>query len=361
MREATVSQSAALLLIGGFDGPQIPDELRRLTEEERLGGVILFSRNIIDLPQTAGLVADLKALGPQPLWIAVDQEGGRVARLPAPFPQFPPARTLGEAASATQVERAGKVMARALRLIGFDQTYAPVLDVDSNPDNPVIGDRAFSRDPARVAELGTAFIRGLQAGGVAACGKHFPGHGDTELDSHLALPTLAHPLRRMLEVELVPFKAAVRAGVASIMSAHIVFSAFDPELPATLSPQVLGPLLRDRLGFEGVLVSDDLEMAAIADHYGVEEAAVMAVQAGCDQLLICHHLDWVERAHGALVQAVEEGRLARARLEEAADRVRAMRAAYQRPVELAPGELLAALPDPDYEALALENGWELKA
>lgn len=356
MHEATLSQSAASLLIGGFDGTEIPPDFEALLREERVGGAILFSRNIVDLPQVARLVSALKRVGPVPAWVAVDQEGGRVARLGAPFPQLPPARALGAQASPAQVEQAGRVMARALAKLGFDQTYAPVLDVDSNPDNPVIGDRSFSDDPARVAALGGAFICGLQGGGVAACGKHFPGHGDTLVDSHLALPTLPHGLDRLAEVELPPFAAAAAAGVAAIMSAHIVFSALDAARPATLSAAVLHTLLRERLGYDGVLVSDDLEMAAIAAHYGVEEAAVQAVQAGCDQLLICHQPAWVDRAHRALVTAVETGRLPRARLDQAAARVRAMRARYLRPAIPPPAQL--DWTDPEHTALAQALGWE---
>ena len=228
-----------------------------------------------------------------------------------------------------------------------------MLDVDSNPANPVIGDRAFSEDPNVVARLGAAFIDGLQGEGVAACGKHFPGHGDTTVDSHLALPRLEHDRARLAAIELVPFRAAIRADVAAIMTAHILFTALDAEHPATLSEAVLGPLLRDELGYRGVVVSDDLEMRAVADHYGIEEAAVRAVRAGCDQLLICRHPELLARAHEALVKAVESGALPRARLMEAAERVRGLKRTYD--VSAPPtGDLEVILADPDAAALWAE-------
>ena len=237
----------------------------------------------------------------------------------------------------------------------FIKTFAPVLDVDSNPDNPIIGDRAFSNDPHAVARLACAFIDGLQSGGVAGCGKHFPGHGDTNVDSHLALPKLDHSRERLDEIELVPFKAAARVEVAAVMTAHILFAALDDEHPATLSEKVLVPLLRDTIGYRGVIVSDDLEMKAIADHYGVEDAAVRAIRAGCDQLLICSKPDWVDRAYEAIVKAVEDGTLPRERVMEAADRVETMkqRWVYGRP-RPDPAHVTARFPFADRDALLAE-------
>jgi beta-N-acetylhexosaminidase len=240
-------------------------------------------------------------------------------------------------------------------VVGFHQNYAPVLDVDSNPDNPIIGNRSFSRDPNRVARLGAAFIDGLQSAGVAACGKHFPGHGDTSVDSHLELPSLPHDMERLMSVELVPFRAAARAGVASIMTAHVLFEALDSDHPATLSEKVLVPILRNELGFDGVIVSDDLEMMAIADHYGIEEAAVRAIRAGCDQLLICKNADWIPRAHEAIAKAVEKGTLSRDRIFESAARVDRLKTQYvfgkPGPVR---GDLVAHLPTSEHASLLAE-------
>ncbi len=344
-----LSAAAGQVLVGGFDGHEIPNDFEALVRDGQVGGAILFSRNLADLEQCRDLVRALRDLpAPTPLVISVDQEGGQVQRLRAPFPELPPFRSFGQAGRKEAAWQAGALLARALRALGFHQDFAPVLDVDSNPDNPIIGDRSASPDPSLVARIGAAFIDGMQENGVAACGKHFPGHGDTDLDSHLALPRLPHDRQRLDEIELVPFRAAARADVAAIMTAHIVFSALDPHHPATLSPKVLRPLLRDELRFEGVIVSDDLEMKAIADNYGIEDSAVMAVAAGCDQLLICHQPTLVARAHRALVDAASSGRLSADRLFDAAARVGRLKQTYvlgaPSPVE---GAVAAQLPSAD--------------
>ncbi|MCC7384653.1 MAG: beta-N-acetylhexosaminidase [Deltaproteobacteria bacterium] len=330
----TLERLAGELIIGGFDGPPVPEDFADLVARGAVGGVILFKRNFATPADAARLLAELQARAPAPLWTAVDQEGGRVQRLGPPFPQLPPMREIGARGDPASAREAGGLLARHLLPLGFRQDYAPVLDVDTNPRNPVIGDRSFSRDPEEVGRFGAALIAGLEESGVAACGKHFPGHGDTSQDSHLELPRLDHDLARLQAVELVPFRAAVRAGVASIMTAHVLFPALDAEHPATLSEKILSPLLRDALGYRGVVVSDDLEMKAVADHYGVEDAAVRAIRVGCDQLLICSKPSLQAAAHAALVRAVERGQLDRARLTEAATRVRAMKARF--PLAAAP-------------------------
>lgn len=350
--EADIGQT----LIAGFQGTSLDPDIERLARRGRLGGAILFRRNISDFDQVRALNDEIHALNPEsPLMIAVDQEGGRVQRLRAPFPELPPMRRFGEVGRKSLTHRAGGLLARALRVLGFDQNYAPVLDVDSNPDNPVIGDRAFSSDPHLVSRLGAAFIDGLQSEGVAACGKHFPGHGDTDLDSHLALPRIDHDLERLHAVEWPPFRAAARVEVAALMSAHVVFSAIDPTRPATLSPAVIRPTLRDDIRFDGVIVSDDLEMKSIADHKAVEVAAVEALAAGCDQLLICHHPPLVERAFEAILAAVRDGRLDEGQVRASASRVRALKTRYVR-VDSPPDDLVAAFPTRDYENLMAELG-----
>jgi beta-N-acetylhexosaminidase len=241
-----------------------------------------------------------------------------VARLRAPqgFTELPPMRAIGAAGDERIAFGVGALLGRELRAVGIDQDYAPVVDVDTNPANPVIGDRSLSRDPDVVARLGTALALGLQAEGVAACAKHFPGHGDTSQDSHVALPRLPHPLERLRRVELPPFRALAQAGVAAVMTAHVVFEALDPTRPATLSAPVMR-LLREELGFQGCCVSDDLEMKAVAEHFPLEEAVPAAVAAGVDQLLVCHTSALQHRAIDLVREAVESGRLSRWRLAEA--------------------------------------------
>ncbi|EDM79138.1 hypothetical protein PPSIR1_27268 [Plesiocystis pacifica SIR-1] len=216
------------LLFVGFHGLEIPPDLRERVREGRVGGVILFKRNIGDPAQVRRVVAELHALAPAdaPLTVALDQEGGRVQRLRDPWTEWPPMRTLG-ARAPEDTARFARALALELLDCGFDLDFAPVVDVDSNPDNPVIGDRSFARDPATVGAHGAAFIRAMQAAGVAACAKHFPGHGDTDLDSHLALPRLDLDLERLERVELPPFSAVIEAEVATIMTAHVLFPKLD--------------------------------------------------------------------------------------------------------------------------------------
>ncbi|HET8732938.1 MAG TPA: beta-N-acetylhexosaminidase, partial [Anaeromyxobacteraceae bacterium] len=233
------AECAGLLCVG-FDGTTPSPEVLELVRRG-VGGVILFARNVESAEQVAELTASLKRAAGRPLLVSVDQEGGRVARLRARhgFTELPPMRALGETGDEGLAFEVGALLGSELRAVGIDQDYAPVVDVDTNPANPVIGDRSLSRDPERVGRLGAALARGLQSAGVAACAKHFPGHGDTSQDSHVALPRLAHSLERLEAVELPPFRALARAGVASVMTAHVVFEALDPKRPATLSPSVM--------------------------------------------------------------------------------------------------------------------------
>jgi beta-N-acetylhexosaminidase len=316
-----LDRQAAGLLCVGFHGVTPSAEVLELIDRG-VGGVILFSRNLVDAAQGAELTGALKRAAGRPLLISIDQEGGRVARLRAAhgFTELPPMRRLGEASDERLAFAAGALLGRELRAVGVDQDYAPVVDVDTNPQNPVIGDRSLSADPARVGRLGAALALGLQSAGVAACAKHFPGHGDTSQDSHLTLPRLPHPLERLLAVELPPFTALARAGVAAVMTAHVVFEPLDPVRPATLSPAVLR-LLRETCGFHGACVSDDLEMKAITATFPIEEAAPGAVAAGVDQLLVCHTAALQHRVIDLVRAAVEAGRLPRGRLDEAAARV----------------------------------------
>ena len=305
--------------MGSLPGTTITPELRSLAREFQLGGVILFGRNIEAPEQVAELSYDLQSLALElPLWVSVDQEGGRVARLRSPFTEWPPMATLGRSGDATLAKRFAAALAAELRAVGITLDYAPVLDIHTNPKNPVIGDRALADDAALVAELGVAIIQGLQENGVAACGKHFPGHGDTAVDSHLELPIVEHPPDRIRRVECVPFRAAARAGVAFMMTAHVLVPSLDDEQPATLSPRIVQAILREELGYEGVILSDDLEMKAIAKTWTIPDAAVQAIAAGCDGLLICSgDLETQATTLEALVYAVESNRIPYKRLEDA--------------------------------------------
>ncbi len=338
------------LLCVGFQGTTPSPEVLELVRRG-VYGVILFARNVESAEQVAELVAELKRAAGRPLLVSIDQEGGRVARLRERhgFTELPPMRAVGDRGDEALARQVGALLGRELRAVGIDQDYAPVVDVDTNPRNPVIGDRSLGRDPERVARLGAAIARGIQSSGVAACAKHFPGHGDTSQDSHVELPRIAHPLSRLEAVELLPFRALAAAGVASVMTAHVVFEALDPRRPATLSPEVMR-LLRDRCGFDGPALSDDLEMSAVAAHFPLEEVAPGSVAAGVDGLLVCHRAEVQHRAIDLLREAVEEGRVSRERLAEARARIGRL-LSWAGPVP-EPGRVRDALRRPEALALA---------
>ena len=313
------------LLIGSFKGTSVPVEWRSLAREFDLGGAIFFSRNVEAPEQVAELSATTEALGrSMPLWVSIDQEGGRVARLKEPFTRWPPMATLGRARSEGLAERFARALAHELAAVGITLDFAPVLDIHTNPKNPVIGDRAFAERAEEVAKLGQVVVRTLQHEGVASCGKHFPGHGDTNQDSHFELPLVEHPPDRLRAVEFEPFRAAIRERVAFIMTAHVHVPSLDPERIATLSPIVVQKILREELGYEGVILSDDLEMKAVTAKIPVPSAAIQAIKAGCDGVLICSgDVEIQAAALEALVKAVESGEISAARLDEAFKRQRA--------------------------------------
>ncbi|MCC6555608.1 MAG: beta-N-acetylhexosaminidase [Polyangiaceae bacterium] len=336
------------LIVGGFDGSEPPRRFLAALAEGRRGGAILFRRNLPDPAASWRLCRALAAAAPagMPPFIAVDQEGGRVTRMPAPFLKLPPMRALGDIGDLELIRRAARAVGAELRAAGVNLDFAPVLDVDSNPQNPIIGDRAFGRDPRTVMRCAVAFMQGLQEERVLACGKHFPGHGDTDTDSHLDLPRITHDRARLEQVELPPFRAASGAGIASMMTAHVVVDALDPGVPATLSRAVCGSLLRAEIGFDGVLFSDDLEMRAVAARHAIEDAAVEAIWAGCDALLVCSDEDAQDRAHEALVRRAERDARFRERCVEASERcLRVRRLCPPRPAaELAELEAVAGGP-----------------
>jgi beta-N-acetylhexosaminidase len=340
-----VRDDVGQLLWVGFAGPTVPAALRARLDAGRAGATILFKRNLVietvggagavpqevtDLDALLALNRELHRSAPDgtPALVAVDQEGGLVQRVRAPATMWPPMMShdgLPAGEDERVAEQVGRAMGEELRALGFDIDFAPVLDVHTNPANPVIGERAFGRDAATAARRALAFARGLDAAGVLACGKHFPGHGDTDSDSHLELPKVDHGWERLEKIELAPFKLAAQANLPMIMTAHVVFAALDATRPATLSEQVITGLLRGKLGYRGVIVSDDLDMRAIAGHMGVDHAAVQAIRAGCDVLLLCCNEQYQAQAEEALIKTAEQDSDFRRRVGEAAARVRAMK------------------------------------
>lgn len=342
---ASLDVLAGSVLVAGFEGTSLPVDLKERAARGALAGVIVFRRNFegADPFETAARLLPALASQPtggSPLLVCIDEEGGRVRRLGPPVPQLPPARRWGELDDPRATEDAGRALGTALRALGVNVDFAPILDVDTNPDNPIIGDRAFGTEPEAVIRHALAFARGLHAAGVMSCGKHFPGHGDTDLDSHLALPRVPHARERLDRVELPPF-AAARGQLPMIMTAHVLFPALDAEVPATLSRAVIDGLLRRELGYDGVVVSDDLEMKAVADRWGVAESAVRAIEAGCDLLLVCRDVARLSEAHTALVQRASTDTAFLERLRDAAARVAALRAKLPAPATRSIDEMRA--------------------
>lgn len=303
------SNDLSRLVVTGLDGPRLDARSRRRLERLAPGGVILFRRNVVDPVQVRELTRDVRSILGRRAIVSLDQEGGRVQRLRAPFAEWPPMRRIGAVDSPALAREVGRTLGREVAAAGFDCDFAPVLDVDSNPANPVIGDRSFHREPAAVARLALAFAAGLRDAGVLACGKHFPGHGDTEIDSHHALPVVRRGLQSLRKLELVPFRAAIRTRLPMLMTAHVVYTALDPDRPATLSPAILRSLLREHMGFRGVVASDDLGMHALDAFGSRAELGAAAVSAGCDLVLACGSLDQGEEVAAGLRAAWRRGSL----------------------------------------------------
>ncbi|MGH7769998.1 MAG: beta-N-acetylhexosaminidase [Candidatus Binatia bacterium] len=310
----------------GLVAEEIGADERKLFRNYPFGGFIFFSHNSKGPKQTLSLCRSLWQTGGKiPPLIAIDQEGGRVHRLPPPFTHFPPAAALGRAGNADLAYRAGMAMGRELSAAGINLNFAPVFDVHSNPNNPIIGDRSLGSDPNEVIRLGWEVARGLSEGGVIPCVKHFPGHGETAEDSHLALPIVKKSLDELKSVELPPFVHACRNEVETLMTAHVLYPALDPIYPATLSRPIVGALLRGELGYDGVVFSDDLEMKAISDNYSVEDAVRLAVLAGIDVLLFGHETERAVAAFDFLCREAERSEELCARVEQSYRRIAALK------------------------------------
>lgn len=322
----SLEQKIGQLFAVGFESPYIDEHVAKVIKEYHIGNLIYFSRNINSAEQLFEMNKELQRMAIKennvPLFITIDQEGGMVTRIPKGATFFPGNMALSAGGTTEDAYNEGCYSGEELKALGINMNIAPVLDVNNNPDNPVIGVRSYGEDPKRVAALGTAYIKGLQETGVIATAKHFPGHGDTSTDSHLALSSVPHDKVRLNEVELYPFKKAIESGVNAIMTAHVIFPAYESEdLPATLSKKVLNGLLRNELGFKGLIVSDCMEMKAIDNYFGTENAAVMAVEAGVDLIFISHTLEKQVKAYNNLLEAVKSGRISEERIDESVSRI----------------------------------------
>lgn len=325
--DLSLKQKIGQMFICGF-GALIPnDHARKLIEDHHVGGIVYFRRNVQKLSELSALSSSLQELaassGQPPLIVAIDQEGGMVARIDHEgISRIPGNMALGATGSEEYTYQVGRIGAKELRALGVNMNFAPCIDVNNNSLNPVIGVRSFGEDPKAVAAHGVAAIRGYQEEGVSATAKHFPGHGDTSVDSHLGLASVPHDRSRLEQVELYPFKKAIENHVDAIMTAHVSFPAFESEpIPATLSHAVLTGLLREEMGFSGLIITDCLEMHAISKGVGIPEGAIRSIEAGADCVLVSHRLEEQEAAIQAVLNAVQTGRISEERIDESVERI----------------------------------------
>jgi len=303
----TIEDLVGERLMIGLKGATLTDDDVRVFRDTRAAGLILYRRNFDGPAALATLLDSLESALGRRLLVATDHEGGRIVMLGTGTTIFPDNLAMGTAGEEAFALRQGEIEGRELRRLGVDVSFGPCLDVLTERYSPNIGIRSYGKDPELVGRLGAARIRGMQEAGLSACAKHFPGHGDTSTDSHFHLPRLPHDLDRLRRVELPPFQAAVRENVAAVMCAHALFDAIDPQRPATMSDKVIQDLLRRQLGFNGAVFSDDLEMKAIVDHFGVEQAVVCGAEAGIDLFFVCRIHELQQRAIDALARGIRDG------------------------------------------------------
>nr|WP_285851924.1 beta-N-acetylhexosaminidase [Sporosarcina luteola] len=328
----TLDEKIGQLLIVGMDGKTYGDELDRLIRQYHVGGIILLGKNISDPAGVLKVLNESKRANAGyriPLFISVDEEGGRVSRVPSGMKKLPAAEYFGRIGNRTLAYQTGVYLADLLHAFGYNMNYAPVLDVHSNPENPVIGDRSFSSDPHAVAELGTAVMKGMTDKSIISVVKHFPGHGDTHVDSHLSLPVIEKTLDELRENELIPFQRAIEEQADAIMVAHIMFPELDDNYPSSLSKKVITDLLREEMQFEGVVITDDLTMGAIVKEHTVPEAAVQSLVAGSDLLLIAGDYGNQVGTINALKAAVEAGTISEERIDESVRRILRLKERYK--------------------------------
>lgn len=320
------------LVLIGLPGTEVDAPTRDLIQSDHIGGVILYQDNVETASQTVALLNALKAINAgnkAPLWLSVDQEGGKVSRMPTEYQSLPSSGTVGQSDNRDYGFAIGSVLGEAVKSLGFTMNFAPVLDIDSNPNNPVIGDRSFGDNPDLVAKLGIAEMEGLQAQQVVPVVKHFPGHGDTSVDSHLNLPVVNKSLESLSAFELQPFQQAIKAGADAVMIAHILLPKLDHQNPASLSKPIITDLLRRQLDFDGVVITDDLTMGALTGHSDIGQAAVQAVNAGADLLLVAHDYAKELAVLKALNQAAASGVLSQETIDLSVYRILALKHKYQ--------------------------------
>ncbi|RIU91323.1 beta-N-acetylhexosaminidase [Oceanobacillus picturae] len=328
----TMEEKVGQMLMIGFEGTQVNDQTRNFMQENHIGGVILFERNITDSKQLLNLNRELKELNADsqdiPLFISVDEEGGVVSRMPPKIVNLPDSKEIGDHNNSELAYQVGEAIGERVNAFGFNVTMAPVMDVNSNPDNPIIGKRSFGNNKEIVSKMGVEEMKGIQSKDIIPVIKHFPGHGDTDVDSHLGLPVVHNSLESIREMELVPFQKAIDHQADMTMVAHILLPEIDNEDPASLSKNVVTTMLREELGFDGVTITDDMTMGAILENYDIGDATVKAVQAGNDIVLVCHGDENKLKAVHSLTRAVESGTIKEERINESVERILLLKEKY---------------------------------
>jgi beta-N-acetylhexosaminidase len=331
IKEMTPEEKLGQMMIVGLEGYELNEDAKILMDSFHVGGFILFGSNIQDAPQLLKYVNELKSYHAGkgvPLFVSVDEEGGRISRVPKTIKNLPTGKAIGRADNQDYSFEVGQLLAQKVSAFGFNMDFAPVLDINSNPKNPVIGDRSFGAEEAVVSRLGVQIMKGIQSKNVIPVVKHFPGHGDTAVDSHVGLTSVGHDLSRLERFELIPFGEAIKKGADCVMAAHILLPQIDRENPATLSKTIITDILRQQLGFQGVVITDDMTMGAITKHYEIGAAAVKSVTAGVDIVLVAHEKENAAAVFDALKAALEEGKIAEERIDQSLYRILALKEKY---------------------------------
>jgi beta-N-acetylhexosaminidase len=329
--QMSLQEKVGQLVMVGIEGYNIDAQVQNMITEDHVGGLILFKQNVKDLQQMLGLIQTLKesnSANQIPLFLSVDEEGGRISRMPADFMKLPSNQEIGQLNDGMLSYQIGQIIGDELRMLGFNMNFAPVLDINSNPDNPVIGDRAFGTHADVVSKLGVETMKGLQSQNIISVVKHFPGHGDTSVDSHIGLPTINHDMDRLNSFELQPFAEAIKNGADAIMIAHILLPQIDPDHPSTFSKIIISDILRRDLQFDGLVITDDMTMGAITENYDIGQAAVQSINAGSDIILVCHDYDKEAAVIEALLEAAQNGTITPERLDESVYRILALKEKY---------------------------------
>lgn len=327
----TLEEKAGQLLIVGFKGTFLNDRTKSYLNDLKVGGLILFDRNIESKGQIIGLVEEIKGSNAEediPLFLCIDEEGGSISRLPKEYRRLPDPFQIGETNDVDIAFQFGQLLGNRVKGLGLNLNFAPVLDIHSNPDNPVIGKRAYGTNPERVSDIGLEVAKGIRNSSIIPAVKHFPGHGDTSTDSHLELPIIDKSLEELRNFELIPFEDAIENNIEMIMMAHILLPSLDKDYPATLSKKIVHDLLRDEMGYEGVIVSDDMTMGAIVNNFTLEDACIDFLKAGGDILLVCHGEDNPRIVFDKIIEAVEIGELSMEEIDEKVYRILELKDRY---------------------------------